>query len=139
MSFPQCVLPNVSSNGLPEKRQSHTVCIYLTSLRCVLLNVSSDGLLERKRSCTGCICLTLLHCVISYETSKNLDHSSQTHTGCICSTFLQCVFSNVFNNMTVSRLDNVSHRSRSKGKKLSNVHIVHWLHLFDFPPLCNFI
>ena len=79
--FQMCALSNVSSNGLPEKRQSHTGCIYLTFLRCVLLNVSSDGLLERKLSCTGCICLTFLHCVISYETSKNLDQSSQTHIG----------------------------------------------------------
>ena len=32
----------------------------------------------------------------------------------------------MFNNMTVSRLDNVSHRARSKEKKLYNVHIVQW-------------
>ena len=32
----------------------------------------------------------------------------------------------MFSNRTILRLDNKSHRARSRGKKLYNVHIVHW-------------
>ena len=40
----------------------------------------------------------------------------------------------MFNDMTVFKLDDMSQHIWSKGKKLSNVHIVQWLTktLFDF-------
>ena len=44
--FPLNVL-NVSSNRLPEERQSHIVCICVTFIHCVFANVPSDRLLER--------------------------------------------------------------------------------------------
>ena len=56
-----CVFSNVSSNGLPENRQSHIACICLVSLRCVFSNEFSNGLYDKMHYHIGCICLTFLH------------------------------------------------------------------------------
>ena len=47
-----------------KRMQSHTDCICLTFLHCVLSDVSSNSLLQKKQSHIGCICLTPPHCGI---------------------------------------------------------------------------
>ena len=91
----QCAFLNVSSNGMPEKRQSHNGCICLAFLHCVFSSVSSKRLHNRTHNHIGCICSTFLHCVFSNVSSNCLPEKMQSHIGCICLAFLHCAFSNV--------------------------------------------
>ena len=94
-NFLHCAFSNVSSNGLPERMQSHIGCICLTFPHCVFSYVSSNGVHKRMHNHTGCICWTFLHCVFSNVSSNCLPERMQSHIGCICLTFLHCAFSNV--------------------------------------------
>ena len=93
--FLRCVFSNVSSNGLPEKKQSHIACICLTLPHCALSNVSLNRLPVKIQSHIGCICLTFLHSAFSNVPSNGLPETMHNHTGYICLTFLHCAFSNV--------------------------------------------
>ena len=57
LAFLHRAFSNVSSNGLPEKRQSHIGCICLAFLHCVFSNGSSNGLYEKMHSDIDCIYL----------------------------------------------------------------------------------
>ena len=120
LTFLHNALPNEPTNCLPGRIHIHTSYICLTCLHHGFSNVSSNRLPERMHNHTGCICLTFLHCAFSNVSSKHLDHSMHNRIGCICLTFLQCVFKWVLK---------VSAREDAKS---------HWLHLFDFSPLCFF-
>ena len=98
--------------------QSHTSCIYLAFLHCGFSNVSSNGLPERMHNHIGCIFLAFLHCAFSNVPSKCLPHRMQSHIGCICGTFSNMDFQMILQGTCVKRS--------------------HWLHLFDFSPLCVF-
>ena len=58
-----CAFSNVSSNCLPEQRQSRTGCICLAFLRCAFSNVSSKRSPQQRQNYIGCICVAFLHCV----------------------------------------------------------------------------
>ena len=90
----------------------------LTFLHSVFSSVSSNYLPEKRHSHIACICLTFLHCVFSYDPSKTLHKRKQSYIGCICLAFLHCAFSNESSNYLHKKM--------------------HWLHLFDFSPLCIF-
>ena len=60
-TFLHCVFSNVSSNRLPEQKQSHIGCICLTFLHCAFSNVFSNRLPEKRHNHNGCICLTWWH------------------------------------------------------------------------------
>ena len=83
---------NVSSNVLPEKRQSHIGCICLIFLHYASSNVSSNCLPEMMHNHTGCICLTFLHCDFSNVSSNGLHERMHSHNGRTLS-FSHCVFS----------------------------------------------
>ena len=84
-----------SSDGLPERKYSHTCCTCLAFLHCAFSNDLSKHVHMRIHNHTGCICLTFLHCVFSNVASNRLPELMQSRIGCICLTFLHCVFSNV--------------------------------------------
>ena len=77
---------------------SHIGCICLVFLHCAFSNVSSNFLPENRQSCIGCICWTFLHCAFSNVPSNCLHQRMHSHIGCICLTFLHCVFSNESSN-----------------------------------------
>ena len=116
-TFLQCAFSYGSSNCLREKMQNHTSCICLTFVQCVFSHGSSKNLDQCRHNHTGCICWTFHHCAFSYVSSNGLPEKMRNHTGCICLTFSHCVFSNV---SWPAWIDEKSH----------------WLHLFDFTPLC---
>ena len=88
---------------------SHTGCICLTFLRCVLSNVSSNDLPEKRHSHIGCICMAFLHCEFSNESSNCLPERMQSHIGCICLAFLHCAFSNVFSTHLHKQMSFIGH------------------------------
>ena len=90
--FLHCAILNVSSNCVPERKQSDIGCICSTFLHRAFSNVASNGLPEKMHSRIGCICLTFLHCVFSNVASNCLHEKMHSHIGCICSTFLHCAF-----------------------------------------------
>ena len=79
-------------------------CMCLTFLHCVFLNVTSNCLPNRKQSHTDYICLTFLRCVFSCAASKRLGQNMHNHIGCICLASLHCVFSNVFSKQLSSNI-----------------------------------
>ena len=81
--FLHCALSNVSSNHLPEKRQSHIGSICLTFLRCAFSNVASNDLPERMQNHIHCMCWTFLHCAFSNISSNCLQQKRHIHIGCI--------------------------------------------------------
>ena len=62
LTFLDSAFSNISSNGMPAGRKSHTVCICSSFLHCAFSNVSSKCLFEKKHSYIDCICLSFLHC-----------------------------------------------------------------------------
>ena len=54
LTFLHCVFPNVSSNGLSGRMQSHIDYVCLTFLHCAFSNVSSICLPEGMHTHTGC-------------------------------------------------------------------------------------
>ena len=104
----------VSSNCHLQKRQSKT---YL----CVLSNLFSKCQSHRKQSHICCI-FTFLHCAFSSVSLNCLPEKSHSHIGCICLTLLHCALTNVSSSPQLARKDAKSH----------------WLHFFDFSPLCVF-
>ena len=60
LTFPQCALSNVSSNGWHRQLHSRIGCICSIFLCCVFSNVSSNRLHKRMHNHTGYICLTSL-------------------------------------------------------------------------------
>ena len=85
------LVANVSSNGLPVNRHSHTCCMCLTLLHCVFSNASSNRLHDRMHNHTDCICVTFLRCVLSNVSSNCLHERMHSHIGCTCLTYLHCV------------------------------------------------
>ena len=83
---------------------NYTGCMCLTFLHCVFLNVTSNCLPDRKQSHTDYICLTFLRCVFSCAASKRLGQNMHNHIGCICLASLHCVFSNVFSKQLSSNI-----------------------------------
>ena len=77
--------------------------------------------LYARRLCNfiGCICRTFLQCVFSNVWPICLLQRMHSHIECIRLTFLQCSLSNVSSKCV--------HEQR---------HLSHWLHLYDFSPLC---
>ena len=69
------------------KIKYHIGCICLTFLHCAFSCVSSNCLPERKQSHISCICSTFLQCVLSCVSSNGLPLRMQSHIGCICFTF----------------------------------------------------
>ena len=99
---------------------SHIAYIFLlfsTSFK----NVPSNCLLETSQSHIGCICTAFLHCVFSNVFSNYLPDKMHSHIGYICLTFLHCAFFK-----TLLKLNGWEHVK------------LHWLHLFEFSPLCIF-
>ena len=103
----------------------YQLCIFIWlhllgfSLYCVFSNVYSNHLPEKMHSNISYICLT--HCVLS-NVSWNFFHGKRnSNTGCICLTFSTVCF-----QMT-PQIDVMRKKTKS-----------HWLHLFDFSPLCVF-
>ena len=94
-AFLQYALSNVSSNGLPEKRQRCIGFICLTFLQCVFLNVSSNCLPKRMQSQTGFVNFVFLRCAFSSVSSNCLPLKMHNHTGCICWACLHYAFSDV--------------------------------------------
>ena len=78
--------------------------------------MSSNGLPERMNSHIGCICLTFLHCAFSNVSSNRLHQRMHSHIGCICLTFLQCAFSNVPSNCLPGRMQSHIGYISVKGK-----------------------
>ena len=75
--FLHCVLPNVSSKRLHEKRQSHIGSICWTFLHCAFSNVSSKYLHKRMHTHIGCIYLVVstVHFHIWASSVKLFPHS----------------------------------------------------------------
>ena len=88
LTFPHCAFSNESSNGLPERMDSHICYICSAFLHCVFSDVSSSCLPVRMHSHIGCICLPFLHCVFSDVSSNGLPERIHSHIGCIYLTFL---------------------------------------------------
>ena len=138
LAFLHCALSNVSSNCLPEKMQSHIVpfgfwpChLHLAFPQCVFTNVFINVLPERVHNHIGCICFVCLLCVFPNVSSNHLPEKGKftlvafacirlhkwlhIHIGCNCITFLHHAF------QMSPQIDDAKS---------------HWLHLFDFSPLC---
>ena len=80
-------------------------------------------------NCTLFLHRSMVHTFLSV--SLNCLHEMiQSNTGCICLTFLHCVFSASSNRLHPPLC--VFKRVLKEGAKS------HWLHLFDFSPLCAF-
>ena len=84
---------------------------------CDVLNVFSNCLPDKMQSHIGCICLTFLHCAFSNVSSKRLQKRMHIHIGCINLTPLY-IFKCVLKLLAWEDAES------------------HWLHLFDFSPLC---
>ena len=137
------------SNCLLETSQSHIGCICTAFLHCVFSHVFSNYLPDRMHSHIGYICLTFLHCAFSKLFSNWMAGNMQSYIGYIYLNFLHCAFSNVFFQLTCLRRGIVTLVAfiwlfSTLGFQMSpqTACLVccksHWLHLFDFSPLCCF-
>ena len=88
---------------------------------CVLSNLFSKCQSHRKQSHI-CCSFTFLHCAFSSVSLNCLPEKSHSHIGCICLTLLHCALTNVSSSPQLAWKDAKSH----------------WLHFFDFSPLCVF-
>ena len=126
LAFLHCAFLNVSSNGLPERMQSHTGCICLSFHDCAFSNISLKNLTPSKRIHTGSIffltpvcfhmcpqiafprrCIVTLVAFDGLFSSVCFQMSTQiscprrciySYTGCICLIFLHCAFPNAAPN-----------------------------------------
>ena len=87
-----------------EDAKSHWLHLFGFFLHCAFSCVSSNGLPERMQSHIGYICLTFLNCAFSNVSSNRPPHRMHSHIGCICLTFLHCDFSNVSSNGMLERV-----------------------------------
>ena len=85
--FPQHIFSSISLHDLPD-------CISLTFYG-AFPNVPSNCVPERMQTHIGCICIIFVHCAPSNVSSHCLQQMMQNHTGCICLTFLHCAVSSM--------------------------------------------
>jgi len=75
-----------------EDAKSHWLHLFGFFLHCAFSCVSSNGLPERMQSHIGYICLTFPHCACSCVSSNCLPERMQSHIGCICFTSGQLAY-----------------------------------------------
>ena len=75
-----------------EDAKSHWLHLFGFFLHCAFSCVSSNGLPERMQSHIGYICLTFPHCACSCVSSNCLPKRMQSHIGCICFTSGQLAY-----------------------------------------------
>ena len=88
---------------------------------CACSSVSSNGLLGKMHSHFGCIYLAFPHYVLKNVSSNGLPERMQSHT--------DITFVWLFSTVRFKCLLKLPSREDAKS---------HWLHLFDFSPLCVF-
>ena len=120
-----CIYDGATSEELTRNGELGTLLQWTGYFTCFYMHKYQFALLETDlldAKTHYCICSTFLHCVSSNGFSNCLPEKRHSHIGCICLTFVPYVFSKV----SSKRLDD---------KMQSHTH---WLHLFDFSPLCVF-